>query len=499
MPQLVDQFGNPISSPAPRSRPQASASMRRVSARYDAAATTSENARHWANADGLSADAAANPEVRRRLRNRARYEAVESNCYAKGIVRTLANDCIGTRPRLQIETGNPAANRAIEKAFHKWAKEIKLGRKLRTMRRALAVDGEAFAVFVTNPKLKSPVQLSLQLIEADQVTTPDLDQMDENSVDGIKFDQWGNPVEYHILRNHPGSDSIGVTGLAWEYDRVPAEQVIHLFDEERAGQRRGVPEIAPGLPLCANLRRYSLAVLGAAETAADFAAVLYTDAPAIDEVDEVEPLDALELEKRMMTTLPMGWKLGQLKAEQPSTGYAEFKGEVLNEFARCVNMPYNVAAGNSSGYNYASGRLDHQVYFRSIRITQADIEDEALDRILAAWLDEALLIPGLIPTGIGLPDDWDHKWMWDGHEHVDPVKEASAEQTRLASHTTTLAELYARRGKDWETELRQRAREVALMKELGLTDAQAIPRDESTDEDEEEAEDAEAETEAATA
>jgi len=32
----------------------------------------------------------------------------------------------------------------------------------------------------------------------------------------------------------------------------------------------------------------------------------------------------------------------------------------------------------------------------------------------------------------------------------------------------TLAVEYARQGKDWETELRQRAKEVTLMKELGL-------------------------------
>jgi hypothetical protein len=30
--------------------------------------------------------------------------------------------------------------------------------------------------------------------------------------------------------------------------------------------------------------------------------------------------------------------------------------------------PFNVAAGNSSGYNYASGRLDHQTYFKAIRV-----------------------------------------------------------------------------------------------------------------------------------
>ena len=58
-------------------------------ARYDAATTNSDNYRHWANADGLSADSAASPEVRRILRNRSRYE-VANNSYARGIVDLLA-------------------------------------------------------------------------------------------------------------------------------------------------------------------------------------------------------------------------------------------------------------------------------------------------------------------------------------------------------------------------------------------------------------------------
>jgi len=68
-----------------------------VRAKFDSAQTTADNRRHWANADGLSADAAASPGVRRILRNRARYE-VANNSYARGIVLTLANDVIGKGP-----------------------------------------------------------------------------------------------------------------------------------------------------------------------------------------------------------------------------------------------------------------------------------------------------------------------------------------------------------------------------------------------------------------
>ena len=454
--------------------------MRIVRARYDAAATTHENRRHWANADGLSASAANSPEVRRILRNRTRYE-VANNSYARGIVLTLANDVVGTGPRLQLLTSDGEANRQIEREFSRWAKAIGLAEKLRTMRIARAEDGEAFVILTSNPSLSTAVQLDLRLVEADQVTTPDLNPLTPGAVDGIVLDQAGNPREYHILRRHPG-DGGAIVGQ--EYDRVPASSVIHWFRSDRPGQVRGLPDILPSLHLFAQLRRFTLAVLAAAETAADFAGILYTDAPANGEADSAEPFEPIELEKRALLTMPGGWKMSQLEAEQPATSYGEFKREILNEIARCLNMPANVARADSSGYNYASGRLDYQTYFKSIRVEQSHLEVVVLDRILAAWLDEAALLPGLIPPGLPPFTTWDHQWFWEGREHVDPAKEASAQAVRLANNTTTLAEEYARRGLDWEEQIRQRAKEVALLKELELSAAPTAAEPEPEPEEE---------------
>ncbi|MEO2031496.1 MAG: phage portal protein [Planctomycetaceae bacterium] len=446
--------------------------------RYDAAVNGPDTRRHWANADGLSASAANSREVRRVLRNRSRYE-VANNSYAKGIVLTLANDVIGTGPRLQLLTSDAEANRRVEREFFKWAQAIGLAEKLRTMRMAEATDGEAFAILVNNDALNTPIQLDLRIVEADQVTTPEPWLTSQtNAVDGIVFDDHGNPLEYHILHDHPGDVD---ASLSPKYDRIPASSVIHLFRTDRPGQQRGVPEITPALPLFAMLRDYSLATLDAAKAAAYFAGILYTDAPANGEADAVEPLDEIELDRNLLLTMPGGWKMSQLRSEHPSGTYAEFKREILNEIARCLNMPFNVAAANSSGYNYASGRLDHQTYFKAIRVDQSHLECCVLNRILSAWLDEAVLLPGLIPDGLGPYSEWSHTFFFDGHEHVDPAKEARAQALRLASHTTTLADEYARRGQDWETQLRQRATEMRLMQELGLTSDESPTEQDSQD------------------
>ncbi len=462
-----------------KSKPQVQRSLpvaNVVRARYDAAQTTAENAHHWAMADAMSADCAASADIRKKLRERARYE-VANNSYAKGMVLTLANDCIGTGPRLQLLTKDDVLNRQIEDAFAQWSKTVNLASKLRTMRMAKSTDGEAFGVLNFNPNVDSPVALDLQLVEADRIASPSSVMLPtRNDVDGVILDSFGNPQFYSILRQHPGGLGNYSTWMS-QYDEVPASSVIHWFRADRPEQHRGIPEITPALPLFAQLRRYTLAVIAAAETAADFAAVLYTDSPANGEAQPLDPMDIVNLEKRMATVLPDGWRLGQIDSQQPATTYAEFKHEILNEIARALNLPYNVAVGNSAGYNYASGRLDHQTYYKSIRVEQAHLAEIVLDQIFNAWIREAMLTPEFSMLRSVRPARLLNfrGWFFDGTEHVDPAKEANAQAKRLTSHTTTLAAEYARQGKDWETELRQRAKETRLMQTLGLTTSESQP------------------------
>ena len=226
------------------------------------------------------------------------------------------------------------------------------------------------------------------------------------------------------------------------------------------------------LPLGAQMRRYTEAVIAAAETAADYSAVLQMQGSADTEASPVTPMDVIELEKRMLTVLPEGGTLNQVKAEQPTTTYAEFKRQILGETGRCLNMPINVTLGDSSDYNYASGRLDYQVYRKSTNIEQADAEEVVLDVTFERWLSEAILITGYLPLKARNTEAIDWQWMWDGNEHVDPQKEANAQDTRLKNGSTNLAQEYSKIGKDWKTETTKWINEVKFIAAgLGITPA----------------------------
>lgn len=436
-----------------------------IMARYDAAGYSQDQKNHWTPADNLSAASANSRAVRATLRNRSRYETA-NNSYANGMVRTLAYHGIGTGPALSLDSDSAFAREA-EDRFGEWSEAIDLAGKLRTMREARARDGEVFGIMTTNPAVRHPVRLDLVPVECDRVTDPRLagyatgpqsvpgGEIQRQYNDGIEYDTQGNASYYTILDDHPGE----IFYQAPTYRRVAADYVVHWFRPDRPGQRRGIPEITPALPLYAILRRYTLAVLTSAEVAAMMSLFLKTTSPAINPAS-VDPYDLIDLQRNTMMTLPDGWDVQQLKAEQPTTTHDAFASTVLREIARCLDMPYSIAVGDSSKLNYSSGRLDHQTYHRAINVDRMSCERAILDRVFGAWLDEAVLTDGLFVSPIEGP--FRSSWDWPPFMHVDPRLEAEATQIDLANGLTSLPAELAIRGRRWEAEFSRAARSLGI-------------------------------------
>lgn len=423
-------------------------------AKVDVAQTTELNAEHWSMADSLSADSALTVAVRSKVRDRARYEVL-NNSYAKGIVQTHTNSIVGTGPRLQCVTDNEELNEKVEMHWKRYARAIRLVQTLRQLVQAKTVDGESFALLTTGPDYNR-VTLDVRPIECDQVTTPTA-MWQPGRVDGIEFNELnGRPTKYHLLKQHPGDI---IHGPTLKYECVWASYVIHLFRADRPGQHRGLSEITPALELFAILRRFGKATLHAAETAASFALFLKTTGVTVDPA-EVEAWQAIAYKHGAAVTLPDGWDVSQLKAEHPTTTFDAFVKAVLREIARCLDMPYNIAACDSAGYNYSSGRLDHQIYGKFVAIEQDYLERECLDRIFAAWLQEAILA-GVLPVEAILCEIG-HEWQWDPLEDIDPQKTTAAQAQALQFGLDDLPSIYGSNGRDWRKSMKKQARALGM-------------------------------------
>jgi hypothetical protein len=287
------------------------------------------------------------------------------------------------------------------------------------------------------------------------------------AVDGIEFDRYRNPAWYHILREHPG-DLIH-WGEFGAFDREPARLVIHWFKRRRPGQVRGIPEVAPALPLYALLRRFTLATVSAAEVAALFAVLLKSNLPpdTDSDGDGITPFDTQELARGMMAALPDGYEAQQMKPDHPATTYDMFKRD----------HPARSPAASTCRSTSRPGTR------RTTTIPPAGSTTRSTTARSGstATTSSATSSTGSSPPGSPRPASWTpgpspgstparlprRRWFWDGFKHVDPEKEANAQGLRLANGTTTMDIECAEDGNDWREIARQRAVERAFHVGLG--------------------------------
>jgi hypothetical protein len=186
------------------------------------------------------------------------------------------------------------------------------------------------------------------------------------------------------------------------------------------------------------------ATVSGVETAARLgAAVLKTNSPAVTP-EELQPGSSIEIKPRQMTVLPFGHEFAQMRSEFPNATYKEFQRSQTSEQGRPISMPHNLAASDSSDHNFASGRLDFIPYYMQVDEVRLDGDDCVLDPLFAVWWSEASKIfkwAGEVPP---------HAWDWSPHPVADQVADVNAKSKRLQSGQTTLTQLYADAGEDFE-------------------------------------------------
>lgn len=434
---ILDHTGTPFQrsmSAAPEVA-RLRAENQRLKASYDANADGDSLVNYYANADNLSPNAANSSNVRRRLRMRSRYEIIENNPYLQGTILTICNDFVGSGPKLQVVDPRlgEEARRYIERSWHRWAKLTKYRQQLWRSRMAKIVDGESFRIAYTDRSLNHPVKLNYFMVEADQCTSVGLfnTPKSENEVDGVRFDQYGNPTHYHILDQHPGGLFPSTKGQ-W----VPAQFVRHWFRKTR-GWLRAIPELTPSLAKCAYLRRYTIAVVLAAESAADLNVVLQSQLPpgaGYDEQSTSDWFQSFPIEKGMMTALPWGYTMSQIDSKQPIQTYDSFTQALLLEIIRPLMTPYNLAAGTSKDANMSSAVVDTHIYKEGQKQERIHCEEEQIEPDYELWwqefvktadFEEAPELAGAIQENPSLlMEPAQGVWRWDeiGLEHTDPQK-----------------------------------------------------------------------------
>lgn len=404
------------------------------------------------------------------LRNRSR-QMVRDNPYAARFVALLAAHQVGTGITARIGTPDAQA------LWDRWARRCDhdgvhdLGGLMALAARARAESGEVLLRLrvvsqaeARRRGLPREAPLTVQVMEADMLPIHTTLLPEPNRIiQGVEFAPDGTRLAYHLRRAHPGEGRVWTDGPN-ELERVPAEQVIHLFRVQRPGQVRGVPDMAPALLRMKQLDDFEDAALEQAKAQA-LLGVFLTGDPAMDTPADMVAANGtptVELYPGMVHDLPPG---KEPKFLQP-TGAGAFEPFALHQLMAIAaggGVTYDQLTGDLRQANYSSLRAGKIEFRRMVEQDQwlmfVPRLCEPLWRAFAALAD----IAGAFRAG--MPDV---EWQPPRFEMIDPGKEIDAAIASVRAGFETWDQVVASFGYDPERQVAEIARHNARVDEAGV-------------------------------
>ncbi len=225
----------------------------------------------------------------------------------------------------------------------------------------MARDGEVFLQVVKGNYLRHGI--AVQIIEPDRVDE-EKNELAPNGNQirmGVELDnRTKRPIAYHVLTYHKGDYDYMLPQNERKYEVIPADEMMHIYRVERAGQTRGVPWSAAALSSLKMLHGYREAELVAARTAA--AKMGFFTSPAGDGFtadgfdDEDNTVPIFDAEAGSFHQLPAGVSFQAFDPTHPTSAFADFEKAILRGIAGGLGVSYTSLANDLEGTSYSSIR-----------------------------------------------------------------------------------------------------------------------------------------------
>lgn len=315
------------------------------------------------------------------LRDRAADLAMNSAIGAAAI-QTQVTETIGSGlklfPRLKYEELGLTAQEAQEWSrrtkieFDVWAKNIKSDFSERNnfyeMQRvayiSYLVDGDSFVLFRRRPPSRMyPYSMRLQLIEAQRVSNPLTQGGLINQVEMLGVKKGSRIVNGIEVTREGKADAIWVSNRIWneptainsslEWRRVKCvgeesglRNILHICNDTRPDQFRGVPYLAPVIETLRNINRFSEAELTQAIIKSFFSVFFVQPASNFDlnQIADNSQLDVAEyrLGSGTVSALPRGVDVKAIDSSNAQSTFDAFLTAFTRNIGAALNIPYEL-------------------------------------------------------------------------------------------------------------------------------------------------------------
>ena len=439
---------------------------------------------------------------------RARYLA-RNNGYAFSAVECFASNLVGAGikpswksplpvPEIEEDGADDAAKAASDqkKSVHElWARWVteadaegitNLYGLQKRVARELFIAGEVFVRL--RPRYIADglsIPLQLELLPSEQLplwlTMP---LSNGNWIrQGIEFDRIGRRVAYHFWRVNPGD--ITLAPKFGERVRVPANQILHVFDPLEAGQIRGLSRLTPAVVTLWMLDLYDDAELERKKTAALFSVFITRPDPDGEFFDEEKKKQtapggaaanddgaaAVKLEPGSAHVLLPGEAVTTASPADSGQSYEPFQYRTLTRVCAALGLPYAGVTGDMVKANYGNQRAAMiEARRRGEAVQKGVIIVQFCLPVFRAFMDYAHIGGALNFDGYAdnprgyLQMDWiPPRWMW-----IDPLKDRQAEILAVDAGFKARSQVIEEEGGD-AAEVDQRiAEDAARAARLGI-------------------------------
>ena len=414
------------------------------------------------------------------LRGRSR-KAIRNNPHAKGGQETTTSNMVGKgiTPRFNFK-GKADLKEQVQELWldsvseTDWDDNTNFFGQQAVVSNALFSDGECLGMFKPQTRYADlAVPLQVQLMEADHLDaayTTTLPNGNKIRM-GIEYNKPGKRVAYWIYRDHPGEMYMNADGSRV---RVPAKDLLHVFDVTRPGQQRGLPAMTSILVKLHEIDQCIDAELVRRKTTALFGGFITQmqdynpDAPNIlGPKKTIDGADFIGLEPGTFPVLNPNESVVFSQPHDVSGSYIDWMKQQLHDVARGMNITYDQLTGDLSGVNYSSIRAGLLEFRRALTMRMnKTVVYQFCRPFIQRWLDTAVITGKLI-----IPDYLPNRrryyrgitWQQDPFQWIDPYKDMLAEILEMRGGLKNYTQALADRGQDIESFFAERDEEHSLI------------------------------------
>lgn len=398
-----------------------------------------------------------------KLRDRAR-DLVRNQPFASRGLQVIVSNTIGYGIRAQIKSASGRGLEPLKQAWKQWAETTQCDYDNRLdyygiqslVMRTVAESGECLIVRKRVSSGQQIIPFKLQILEPDYIDTL---RDDQETTQGIKFDDSGKRVGYWLWNNHPGDTSGFFKQRSFQSSLVSADDILHVFRVDRPGQMRGPSWYSNSIGVLHELDEYMDASLMKQKVAASFAAFVQ-DIESTTDIVNNPPLSE-KLEPGIIEILPPGKTV--TFANPPTVSeFDPFTRAILRQISSGLGITYESLSGDYSQVNFSSGRMGWIEFQRNIDSWRWNMFVPQVCDPISRWFFEGAELRGIKLNGAYMVH------TPPSRELIDPTSEINSSISAIRAGIKTLPEAIREMGFDPETHLQEIADSNKLLDSLGL-------------------------------